>query len=58
MEWFPRADHRAALIQPALTRRASDVTCFRGMNPTANMNCPYGTGEPRIETSFLIPICV
>jgi hypothetical protein len=21
---------------------------YRGMNPTANMNCPYGTGEPSL----------
>jgi hypothetical protein len=46
------AKHRAALIQPSLTRRGSDETYFRGMNPTANMKCPYGTGEPGTDTSF------
>ena len=46
------ADHGAALIQPSLTRRASDGASDRGMNPTANMNCPYGTGEPRLNASF------
>jgi hypothetical protein len=29
---------------PSLTRRASGVVPFRGMNPTAIMKCPYGTG--------------
>jgi hypothetical protein len=52
------AEHRAALLQPSLTRRASDGASDRGMNPTANMKCPYGTEEPRINRSFLSLICV
>jgi hypothetical protein len=27
--------------------------CSRGINPTANMECPYGTGELGLETGFL-----
>jgi hypothetical protein len=30
----------------------------RGMNPTANMKCPYGTEKPRLNGSFLSLICV
>jgi hypothetical protein len=45
------AGRKAAPVQPSLTRRASHGTPFRGINPTANVNCPYGTAWRTVETS-------
>ena len=52
------AEHKAALIQPSLTRRASDGASDRGIHPTANMKCPSETGEPMPNSSFPNLICV
>ena len=45
------AERKATPIQPSLTRRASGGGSDRGMNPTANMKCPYGTETPSFRAS-------
>jgi hypothetical protein len=56
-EWVPRRRPQGRRHSTVADATAFNWASNRGMNPTANMKCPYGTGEPGTDTRFQIPIC-